>query len=188
MNLLSLFWTFFKIGLFTFGGGYAMLPLIISAVLEHQWLSMERLIDFVAIAESTPGPLAINMSTFVGIEENGLLGALFATLGVVLPSFAVILIVARIYQAFQSSKVVKGVMYGIRPATVGLILASVVTVAKTVFTTTGEEIFTLQSPKIAVSFAIFILSMVLVIFKKHPIVIIVFSAVIGIACGYLLNL
>lgn len=188
MIYLILFWTFFKIGLFTFGGGYAMLPLIISAVEQHGWMDMEVLIDFVAIAESTPGPLAINMSTFVGMQQAGILGAVCATLGTVLPSFIVILIVAKIFLAFKNSKVVRGVMYGIRPATVGLILASVVTVAKTVFFPDGVKTLTLAAPRLAVSFAIFILAMVLVMKKKHPILIVGISAGLGILAGFILHL
>ena len=85
MIYLDLFWTFFKIGAFTFGGGYAMLPLIREAVLDHGWMDDARIINFIAVSESTPGPFAINMSTYVGMETGGLLGALCATLGVVLP-------------------------------------------------------------------------------------------------------
>ena len=101
MIYLELFIEFFLIGAFTFGGGYAMLPLIQQVVLEKGWLSQEQLIDFIAIAESTPGPLAINMSTFVGVRLGGLLGAMMATLGVVLPSFIIITIVAKCFEAFR---------------------------------------------------------------------------------------
>ena len=82
MILLELFWAFFKIGAFTFGGGYAMLPLIQAEVFAHNWISSEELVNFVAVSESTPGPFAINMATYIGIEKAGLLGAVFATLGV----------------------------------------------------------------------------------------------------------
>ena len=100
MIFLELFWTFFKIGAFTFGGGYAMLPLIQESVSAKGWLAMEELVDFVAVSESTPGPFAINIATYVGMETGGVFGAVCATLGVVMPSFIVILIVARFYQKF----------------------------------------------------------------------------------------
>ena len=94
MIFWELFITFFKIGLFTFGGGYAMLPLIQEEVIAHNWIPMEDLINFIAVSESTPGPFAINMATYIGTQMGGLLGGVCATLGVVLPSFIIILIVA----------------------------------------------------------------------------------------------
>ena len=101
MIYLKLFLTFFKIGAFTFGGGYAMLPLIQQEVLSQGWMDLEQLVNFIAVSESTPGPLAVNLSTYIGAETGGLLGALSATIGVVLPSFVIILLVAKFYQAFR---------------------------------------------------------------------------------------
>ena len=98
MIYLKLFLTFFKIGLFTFGGGYAMLPLIQQQVVEKQWMTLERVNQFVSISESTPGPFAVNMATYVGAEMGGVFGSVCATLGIVLPSFIVILIVAKCYE------------------------------------------------------------------------------------------
>ncbi len=98
MIFLDLFWTFFKIGLFTFGGGYAMLPLIQAEVAAHGWLSTESLLNFVAVSESTPGPFAVNIATYIGSEMGGIPGAACATLGVALPSFIIILIGARCYE------------------------------------------------------------------------------------------
>ena len=100
MIFLKLFLTFFKIGLFTFGGGYAMLPLMQQEVLANEWLSESEIINFIAVSESTPGPFAINMATYIGSETGGILGSVCATLGVVLPSFIVILLVARFFMAF----------------------------------------------------------------------------------------
>ena len=116
MIFLDLFWTFFKIGLFTFGGGYAMLPLIQAAVEEHGWLSTETLLNFVAVSESTPGPFAVNIATYIGSELAGIAGAACATLGVVLPSFVIILIVARCFRRFRASRIVAGIMTGLKPA------------------------------------------------------------------------
>ena len=100
MIYLWLFLEFFKIGLFTFGGGYAMIPLIKEVVLKYEWLTEAQLIDFIGVCESTPGPIAINMATFVGSSQAGIAGAAIATLGVVLPSFIIILLVASILKKF----------------------------------------------------------------------------------------
>lgn len=181
----ELFLAFLKIGAFTFGGGYAMLPLIQEAVLSHGWLEAEELINFIAVSESTPGPLAVNMATYTGAEVGGLLGALCATLGVVLPSFIIILIVAKCFEKFKNSHIVKGCMTGLKPAVVGLIGATVISVGKTVFA--PEEI----SPAIFCDFsfyaslAIFLLSLLLAFKKAHPILIICISAVLGIVFGFL---
>ena len=106
MIFLKLFWTFFRIGAFTFGGGYAMLPLIQEAVLANNWAEPEALINFIAVSESTPGPFAINMATYIGTVQGGVLGALCATLGVVTPSFIIILLVAKFFEKFKESKIV----------------------------------------------------------------------------------
>lgn len=144
MIYLELFLTFFKVGLFTFGGGYAMLPMIREEVISHGWLSQSELIDFIAVSESTPGPLAVNIATFIGTRTGGLFGSLCATLGVVLPSFIVILIVARFYQKFKSSTLVTGAMTGLKPAVVGLIAAALLSLSQTVFFPSGltTEVFT----------------------------------------------
>ena len=124
MLYLELFLTFFKIGLFTIGGGYAMLPLIQADVQAKGWMTAEELVNFIAVSESTPGPFAVNVSTYVGAELAGLPGAFCATLGVVLPSFLIILLVARFYAAFRSSAIVSGAMGGLRPAVIGMIAAA----------------------------------------------------------------
>ncbi len=186
MMCLNLFLTFFEIGLFTFGGGYAMLPLIQEEVLNHGWLGLSELIDFVAISESTPGPFAINISTYVGAEVQGILGSACATLGVVLPSFIVILIVAKFFERFKNSKIVKGCMTGLRPAVIGLIATAALTMAKTVFFENGEYLSKLTSPEFYISFLTFAVMTVLAFKKKHPILIICLSAVIGIASGYII--
>ena len=184
MIFLELFWVFFLIGAFTFGCGYAMITMIQQQVVSRGWMEMEQVIDFVAIAESTPGPIAVNMATFVGSQMGGVLGAVCATLGVVLPSFVVILIVARCYQAFRKSKWVQGVMSGLKPAVVGLIASALLTVAAAVFLPDGQLLpIGSLALWIAVAAALFLLSRK---YKKmHPIVIVCICAVIGIAVGYL---
>lgn len=122
--LFNLFFTFFKIGLFTFGGGYAMIPLITQEVLSHQWMTEDSLINFIAISESTPGPFAINIATFIGASQGGVLGAGLATLGVVLPSFVIILLVASVFTMFEKNKYVKGALAGISPVVCALILGT----------------------------------------------------------------
>ena len=184
MIFLELFYVFFLIGAFTFGGGYAMIAMIQQQVEARGWMNTEQLVDFVAIAESTPGPIAVNMATFVGTQMGGIFGAVCATLGVVLPSFIVILIVARCYQAFCKSKWVQAVMSGLKPAVVGLIGAALLTVAGSVFFPQGRALAVREMLLwAAVAVAVFLLSRR---YKKlHPIVIICICAVIGIAAGYL---
>ena len=193
LKCLELFATFFKIGLFTFGGGYAMLPLIQEEVLANGWMEMDALVNFIAVSESTPGPFAINMATYVGSEtggEFGIIGSIFgsfcATLGVVLPSFIVILIVAKCYEKFKNSSVVKGCMTGLKPAVVGLIGAAILPIVVTVLIPNGFSTTIFTNTDLYVSLVIFILGTVLAFKKVHPIIIICLSAILGIATGYLL--
>lgn len=186
MILLKLFLTFFKIGAFTFGGGYAMLPLMQQEVLAHGWLSEEQIINFIAVSESTPGPFAINMATYIGSETAGFLGSVCCTLGVVLPSFIIILLVARFFMAFKENKWVKAVMSGLKPAVVGLIGAAIISVALEVFFPSGviaPDVF--KTLSFYISAVIFSLVMFLQHKKVHPIVLILVSAALGIISGYL---
>ena len=186
MILFELFYTFFKIGAFTIGGGYAMLPLIHADVLAHGWLKAEEIVNFIAVSESTPGPFAVNISTYVGMETAGIVGAVCATLGVVLPSFIIILIVARFFDKFKENRVVKGIMSGLKPAVIGLIAAAILSVAATVFMPDGFSLSAFGTVSLWVSAAIFALSVVLAFRKTHPILIICLSAALGIAAGYLI--
>ena len=127
MILLELFLTFFEIGALTFGGGYAMIPLVREQVLAHGWLTEEELLNMIAVSESTPGPIAVNMATFVGSNEAGVLGSAFATLGVVLPSFIIILIISALLKNFLKYNGVKAFLTGVRPAVVSLILGTAIT-------------------------------------------------------------
>ena len=121
--LWQIFFTFFKIGAFTFGGGYAMVPLIQREASEkHGWVTDEDILDIVAIAESTPGPIAINSATFVGYRACGVLGSACATLGVVLPSFIIILTISSILREFQENLYVQYAFRGIRAGVLALIL------------------------------------------------------------------
>lgn len=146
MIYIRLLWTFFKIGAFTFGGGYAMLPLVESEVVAHGWMSEQDIVNFIAVSESTPGSFAVNVATYVGEEVAGIAGSVCATLGVVLPSFIIILIIAGCYKKFRDSGIIKGCMSGLKPAVVGLIGASVISVGREVFIPDGlaVEIFKAQ--------------------------------------------
>ena len=125
MIYLQLFWTFFKIGLFTFGGGYAMIPMIQQECTA--WLTESDIVNFIAVSESTPGPFAINIATFVGASQKGVLGALCTTLGVVLPSFIIILLIAAIIKNLLKFAGVKAALSAIRPAVVAMITATAFT-------------------------------------------------------------
>ena len=192
MAFLTLFLTFFKIGAFTFGGGYAMLPFIQQEVLAHNWVAEADLINFIAVSESTPGPFAINMATYIGSQVGGefgfwgsIFGSFCATMGVVLPSFIVILIVAKIYDRFRSSKLVKGAMSGLKPAVVGLIANAILGVLVEVFAPAGFAWSLFTNSAFYISLGIFAVTVVLAFKKVHPIILICLSAVAGIVFGYL---
>ena len=194
MVFLRLFWVFFKIGLFTIGGGHAMIPLIMQDVVAEGWISESVLIDFIAISESTPGPFAVNIATYTGTTVGeafggfwyGLLGALSATLGVVTPSIIIIiLIVASILNQFRKSQYVQHAFYGLRPASTGLIVAAGLSVAELAFLNleawTG---FSVNSLLAVIDWKAIVLAVAvyvgLVKFKKHPILYIAISALVGI--------
>ena len=133
MIYLQLFLTFLKVGAFAFGGGYAMLSLIGDSVLNYGWMTEEELLNFVGVETVIPGPIAVNMATYIGYEQGGFLGALLATIGVVLPSFIIILIVAACIKNLLKYPPVKTFIASMRPALGGLIVSVAVTMALTVF-------------------------------------------------------
>lgn len=184
MIFLLLFAVFFQIGAFTFGGGYAMIPMITNRVVSHGWLTLEAVVDFIAIAESTPGPFAVNISTFVGATQGGFFGAVCATLGVVLPSFIIILIVAKYFSAFKDNQYVAWGLEGLRPAVVGLIGAAVFSVASVAFLTVDFKVLLkteflqwLNWRNLLIFSIIFGVNKIK---KVHPILIIVLSAILGV--------
>ena len=184
MIYLKLFFAFFEIGLFTFGGGYAMISLIREKALAFGWLTEEELLNMIAVSESTPGPIAVNMATFVGSTQGGILGSLVATLGVVLPSFIIILLISALIKNFLQYKGVQAFLSGVRPCVVALILATAITMALSTllqFTTlTGEF-----APDVRGIIILAILVAVALVFKKttnkkpSPILMIVISAGLG---------
>ncbi len=167
---LDIFVTFFKIGCFTFGGGYAMVPLMEEAVIDKKkWIKREEIVDLFAVSQSIPGAIAINTSTLIGYKIAGNKGALLATLGVVLPSFIVITVIASFFALFQDLKTVKAAFMGIRPAVVALILVTAVSMAKVVV----KDIF---------GVVIMLTTVVLVVFLRvNPIVVIIGGGILGIA-------
>jgi chromate transporter len=134
MILLELFLTLAKVGLFTFGGGYAMLPLIESEIIDGKgWLTLAEFTDIVAIAEVTPGPIAVNSATFVGYRLGGIPGGVIATLGVIAPSVVIVLLLAALARKLSSANWLVHVRAGMRPAVVGLIAAAVISVGRVAF-------------------------------------------------------
>ena len=188
MVLIKLFLDFLKIGAFTFGGGYAMIAMIQAEAERQGWLTGEELVDFIALSESTPGPLAVNMATFVGMRTGGVLGAIIATLGIILPSFIIILIIAKCFEKYEKSKAVGGIMSGLKPAVVGMIGAAFISVARAVFFPSGVSVSAFSDVSFWVFLGLSAAASVLAFRKMHPIKIILFSAVIGIGAGYGLGL
>lgn len=184
LQCLKLFYIFFKIGLFSFGGGYAMLPMIYQDVQTFGLMPAQEFSDVVALSQMTPGPIAVNAATYVGYKSAGFLGAIFATIGVSLPAFFIILLISAFIKKFKSSEVVKSVMDGIRPATVGLIASAVIFIAKTsIF---KEGFFSLKmfsNPLQYVSLPsilIFVLTIILSLKTKlGPIALTILAGVIG---------
>ena len=122
---LELFWSFFQIGLFSIGGGYAAMPLIQNQTVDiHSWLTMTQFADIMTIAEMTPGPIAINSATFVGIRVAGILGAIIATIGCIFPSCVIVMTLAYIYYHFRGLNIVQGVLTGLRPAVISMIASA----------------------------------------------------------------
>ena len=139
MIYLELLWSFFQIGLFSIGGGYAAMPLIQNQVVDvHPWLTMTQFADIMAIAEMTPGPIAVNSATFVGIQVGGILGAIIATVGCILPSCVIVITLAYIYYRFRGLSMVQGVLAGLRPAVVAIIASAGITLVIMAFY--GERI------------------------------------------------
>jgi len=156
--LFSVFWVFFRIGAFTFGGGYAMIPLISEeTVNKKKWISESDILDIIAIAESTPGPIAINSATFVGYRVAGFWGSFFATLGVVTPSFVIILIISYILNEFKELKAVQYAFSGIRAGVLALILKALIKMYK-------------QCPKGLFYYIVMAVAFIAVAFLKIPVI------------------
>ena len=185
MIYLELFLTFLQVGAISFGGGYGMISMIREQTISRGWLTEEELLNMIAVAESTPGPIAVNMATFVGSTQGGVLGSLLATLGVILPSFIIILIIAAFIRNLLKFAGVKAFLSGIRPVVVGLILSTAATMLLSALT--GIKALATSTFEFDVAGAIIfaILLVIAFVFKKikkkkpSPIIMILISAGLG---------
>ena len=192
MIYLQLFWEFFKTGLFAVGGGMATIPFLYDLSDKTGWFTHNDLANMIAVGESTPGPIGVNMATYVGfltgMRESGILtailGAVTATLGLITPSVIVILIIAAILKSFRDNKYVNSAFYGLRPASTGLITAAGITVIMSTLVVIGgvtEHTFALNWRGLILAVVLWVLTNVVKQTKKwHPIVFIGISALIGI--------
>lgn len=184
---MSMMWTFLKIGLFTIGGGYAMIPLIAHELISKQWMTAGEVTDVIALAKMTPGPFAVNAATFAGMKILGIGGAIACTAGVLLPSLLITIIVAKFFFNFKDSKIVKGILTGVCPAVVALIASAIVTVAMlTLFRAdSSSNILTAIKSVNIWSIVILVISLVLLLWKKlHPIYVIMIAGALGIIFHY----
>lgn len=167
--LIRLFIAFLKIGTFSFGGGYTMLPFIQKEIVEsNTWISMSEFTDIIGISQMTPGPVAINSATFVGYKVGGVIGSIIATLGVITTSFILITIINKLLSKFKESKVVKTALLGMRPVLIALIIYAFIDLAKESYVDLKSIIITL------------IIGVILLSKKVHPILVIVIAAILGV--------
>ena len=169
--LLKIFWSFFKIGIFTFGGGFAMIPLIEREIIERRhWIAKEDFLELLVVAQSAPGPIALNTAVFVGYKMRGYAGAIAAALGVIVPSFSVILLVAMFFSNVRYNPVVDAAFKGMRPAVVALIVAPMINILRGM----GWWVALVA---LAVGLAVWYL-------EVSPIILLVAGALVGIAYAY----
>ena len=178
MIYLELFWGFLKIGLFSFGGGYAAMPLIQEQVVSmHNWLSMAEFTDLITISQMTPGPIAINSATFVGIKIAGIPGALVSTAGCILPSCIIVLMIAKLYMKYRGMHMLQGILNSLRPAVVAMIASAGISVLITALWGSAELISLAGTNWILAS--IFVLCVVLLRkFRMNPILVMVLAGVV----------
>ena len=168
-TLLKLLFTFFKIGLFSFGGGYAMIPFMQREIIEkHQWLSSSEFVDIIGISQMTPGPVSVNSATFVGYKVGGVVGSILATLGITVISFILVSIASKAIDKFKESKYLKAALLGMRPVLIALIINAFISLAKDVYVDVKSIIVTL------------IVGGCLLSKKIHPILTIVIAGLLGI--------
>ncbi len=173
MIQIKLFLIFFKIGIFTFGGGYAMLPLIQNEMIKQGWITLDQFIDIIAVSQMTPGSIAINNATFVGYKVGGVLGIIASTFGLIAPSLIIITLILKLLDKYKDNPLLEGAWTAIRPAVVGLIFIAVVSI--------GQEALVESY-----NWIIAILSLVLVAkFKMHPIGVILIAGLLGLLGGFI---
>lgn len=187
MIYLKLIWSFFQIGLFSFGGGYASIPLIENQVVTlNGWLSSTQFADIITISQMTPGPVAINCATFVGLRTAGLGGAIAATFGCVLPSCLIVLALAKLYQKFGELPLLKGILKGLRPAVVALIAAAGLSILSLSFFPSGFSWSVSMVDWAAVG--IFVIGfLILRLFKCSPIILILGFGAVSLLAYFLLS-
>ena len=190
MLYLTLFLEFLKIGLFTFGGGYAMIPLIKEAVLKHNWLSETQFLNMIGVSEVTPGPIAINMATYVGSTQAGFLGALLCTVGVVLPAFIIMLLISILLKKYMKNKYVQSALGGIKFVAVALIMASALTIfADVLFPYSINNRLSITPNITAIKIFILVVAgyfLLKILLKKKPgpVIIVIMSAIVGLMINY----
>ena len=183
MMLLRLYFEFFKTGLFAVGGGLATIPFLREISVNTGWFTDTDLTTMIAVSESTPGPIGVNMATYVGFQSAGVLGSVLATLGLITPSIIIILIIAGFLNKFRQSKAVDAVFKGLRPASTALIAAAGVSVALSVFVQIGgimEHTFSVKWISVALAVAVFFAMRWKPLKKLHPIAFIGISALLGV--------
>mgnify|MGYP000052733620 FL=1 len=179
MTYLQLLLRFFRVGLFTIGGGYAMLPLMQHEIEVNQWITNQEFIDIIAIAEMTPGPIAINAATFIGYRVGGVLGSVAATTGIVLPSLILIILLSRLLRRYQEHRLIKSVLSGIRPVVAGLILSAAWFIVAALFFPSGLEAVTPATFDYVSVFLAFLAFVAVYKFKIDPIKVIIAAGVVG---------
>ena len=192
MIYFQLFWQFFKIGAVSFGGGYGMISLIRETVLDNQWLTESELMAFIAVSESTPGPLAVNMATFIGASQGGVPGAFLATMGVISPAFFIILAIVACIRNLLKYPGVKAFLAGARPCVAALILSTAVTMGLSAFLGIRQTADSLNIDYVGL-FIFFILVGIDIVARKakrkkiSPILMILLSAGLGILCNLVIR-
>ena len=191
MILLRLFWEFYKTGLFAVGGGMATLPFLYDMSARTGWFTQARLADMIAVSESTPGPIGVNMATYVGFETAGIPGAVVATLGLICPSIIIIILIARVLKQFRESKTVDAVFYGLRPCSIALIAAAGLLVARVTFLNQDAPAAgfnpaeLLRWKELLLAAVLLVLTRFVQPLKKlHPVVFIALSAAVGILFAF----
>lgn len=184
MIYLKLFLAFLEIGAVSFGGGYGMLALIRETVITNSWLTESEFLNFLAVSESTPGPIAVNMATFIGASQGGILGSFLATLGVVLPSFLIILLIASVSKKLLNKKGATAFLTGVRPCVVALIIGTALTLGLSTLFGIGGNNFSISFDYRAVIILALVIAAAMIIKyilkkKPQPILLIIISAVLG---------
>lgn len=181
--LINLYFMFFKIGLFTIGGGYAMIPLIQDNLVAGGYMTTQEVIDMIAIAQMTPGPFSVNAATFSGMKSAGVFGAIISTLGMITPSLIITLIVAKYFFNMQETTLVKGTLYGIKPVVAALITSTALMLGLGAFFPNGYNLSSIMDFICSIDFIAIIISIIsfvaIVKYKVSPIITIVCAAIIG---------